>query len=245
MEDALPTYSGGLGVLAGDHLRAAADLGLPLVAVTLLYHGGYFEQQIDGAGVQHELAVEWSPAAILTPHPERVAVELNGRRVEVGAWSRVIPGAGGRPGAGLLPRHQAAGQPSRGPADLRPALRRGVGATPTPRGGPGPGRSGHAGRAGPPRHRGPAHERGALVAAGVGRGRPGGVGRNGRHRERPPSPLVCSPPTPRCPPGTTGSTRRWCAGCSAPRPCPHWPRPGPCTGRAQHERARRRRRRTT
>ena len=50
----LPIYSGGLGVLAGDHLKAAADLGVPLVGVGLLYRGGYFRQGVDAAGRQTE-----------------------------------------------------------------------------------------------------------------------------------------------------------------------------------------------
>ena len=58
VDDAMPTYSGGLGVLAGDHLRAAADLGLPLVGVTLVYHHGFFRQQlIDDGGSTGERPV--------------------------------------------------------------------------------------------------------------------------------------------------------------------------------------------
>ena len=54
VDASLPIYSGGLGVLAGDHLKAASDAGLPLVAVGLLYHGGYLRQTLDDAGWQHE-----------------------------------------------------------------------------------------------------------------------------------------------------------------------------------------------
>ena len=50
----LPTYSGGLGVLAGDHIKASADIELPMVAVTLLYKEGYFKQEIDSQGKQRE-----------------------------------------------------------------------------------------------------------------------------------------------------------------------------------------------
>lgn len=53
--EALPIFSGGLGVLAGDHLKSASDLGIPLVALTLMYREGYFNQRIDGDGRQHEL----------------------------------------------------------------------------------------------------------------------------------------------------------------------------------------------
>jgi len=54
VDASLPIYSGGLGVLAGDHLKAASDAGLPLVAIGLLYHGGYLRQTLDDAGWQHE-----------------------------------------------------------------------------------------------------------------------------------------------------------------------------------------------
>ena len=49
LDPAMPTYSGGLGILAGDTLRSAADLGVPMVAVTLLHRKGYFRQRIDDA----------------------------------------------------------------------------------------------------------------------------------------------------------------------------------------------------
>ena len=61
VEDALPSYCGGLGVLAGDHLRAAADLGLPIVGITLLYRSGYFHQTLGAGGEQHEKPVRWAP----------------------------------------------------------------------------------------------------------------------------------------------------------------------------------------
>ena len=95
LDDALPTYSGGLGVLAGDYLRSTADLGLPVVAVTLLYRGGFFDQRVDEEGRQHEERVEWSPEDLLEPLGERVSLELDGRRVLVGAWRLLLEGAGG------------------------------------------------------------------------------------------------------------------------------------------------------
>ena len=61
LEPHLPTYSGGLGVLAGDTIRAAADLGVPLIAVTLLHRRGYFHQRIDDAGRQVDSPVSWRP----------------------------------------------------------------------------------------------------------------------------------------------------------------------------------------
>jgi len=57
---AMPTYSGGLGVLAGDTLRSAADLGVPLVAFTLAHRKGYFQQHLDARGVQSEEVQLWN-----------------------------------------------------------------------------------------------------------------------------------------------------------------------------------------
>lgn len=95
LADDVPTYSGGLGVLAGDHLRAAADIGVPLVGVTLLYHGGYFAQHVDAEGRQHEAPVRWDPAAHLERLPIHVTVPVAGRRVRVGVWRAVITGVRG------------------------------------------------------------------------------------------------------------------------------------------------------
>jgi glycogen phosphorylase len=94
LEDAVPTFSGGLGVLAGDHLRAAADRGLPLAAVTLLYSHGFFRQTLV-AGAQHEAPVDWDPAAHLEELPVRVSVVVAGRKVVVGAWRKTLVGVDG------------------------------------------------------------------------------------------------------------------------------------------------------
>jgi len=94
LDDRLPTFSGGLGVLAGDHLRAAADRGLPLAAVTLLYRQGFFTQSIVG-GEQREAPAEWSPRAHLEELPVRVPVVVAGRRVEIRVWRATVRGAGG------------------------------------------------------------------------------------------------------------------------------------------------------
>jgi starch phosphorylase len=91
----VPTYSGGLGVLAGDHLRAAADLGLPIAGVTLLYAGGYFRQHLDEHGFQGEDAVDWDPADRLERLDVRVEVEIGERRVWVGAWCMWLEGTSG------------------------------------------------------------------------------------------------------------------------------------------------------
>jgi starch phosphorylase len=82
----MPTYSGGLGVLAGDAIRAAADLKVPMVAVTLLHRKGYFYQRLDGAGRQIEEPVDWAVNDFLTELPERVSVTIEGRVVAVRAW---------------------------------------------------------------------------------------------------------------------------------------------------------------
>jgi starch phosphorylase len=60
--DEIPTFSGGLGVLAGDFLKSASDLGLPVVGVTLVYHEGFFRQELDSAGRQVEYPVPWAPS---------------------------------------------------------------------------------------------------------------------------------------------------------------------------------------
>ena len=64
VHNSLPLYSGGLGVLAGDHLKSASDLQLPLVAVGLLYHYGYFRQRLNRIGWQEELYGETDPAQL-------------------------------------------------------------------------------------------------------------------------------------------------------------------------------------
>jgi starch phosphorylase len=96
LEPALPTYSGGLGVLAGDSLRAAADLGVPMVGVTLLHRKGFFRQHLDGHGNQTESPAAWSPEQLLEPLPARVAVAIEGRPVQVRAWRYVIQGVSGQ-----------------------------------------------------------------------------------------------------------------------------------------------------
>jgi starch phosphorylase len=80
------TYSGGLGVLAGDTIRSSADLKLPMVAVTLVSKKGYFTQDIDDKGNQVETPAEWDQKKFMTLLPNRVTVELEGRDVVVQAW---------------------------------------------------------------------------------------------------------------------------------------------------------------
>jgi starch phosphorylase len=83
----LPQYSGGLGVLAGDHLKGAADMGLPLVGVGLFYEHGYFHQKLDEHGWQHEEFPLLDPATLpLSPVDAKVALELAGEHVETEVW---------------------------------------------------------------------------------------------------------------------------------------------------------------
>jgi starch phosphorylase len=91
----VPTYAGGLGVLAGDIVRAAADRGLPFVAVTLLHRKGYFRQRLDATGRQREQPADWSVEANLEPLPVRITVTTNGRPVVVRPWQRRVHGIDG------------------------------------------------------------------------------------------------------------------------------------------------------
>ena len=91
----MPTYSGGLGVLSGDTLRAAADLRAPIVAVTLLHRQGFFRQHLAADGTQTESAPQWDPAQFLEPVAGTVTLPLEGRDVRLRAWLYRIAGAGG------------------------------------------------------------------------------------------------------------------------------------------------------
>jgi starch phosphorylase len=92
----LPTYSGGLGVLAGDTLRAAADLGLPMIGITLLHRKGYFRQHLDEQGNQSETPNDWSPETTLDALPATATVSIEGQAVRVRAWRYVVRGVTGR-----------------------------------------------------------------------------------------------------------------------------------------------------
>jgi starch phosphorylase len=82
----IPTYSGGLGMLAGDTLRSAADLGIPLVAFSLAHRKGYFQQHLNPAGDQTEEVQPWNPADLCTEEAARIRVSVEGRDVTVRAW---------------------------------------------------------------------------------------------------------------------------------------------------------------
>jgi len=95
LENAMPSYSGGLGVLAGDTIRAAADLRLPMVAVCLLYRKGYFTQILAEDGAQTEEPVDWHVEDFLKEEAARVSVPLEGRRVELRCWRYDVKGVHG------------------------------------------------------------------------------------------------------------------------------------------------------
>ncbi|MBN1189557.1 MAG: alpha-glucan family phosphorylase [Dehalococcoidales bacterium] len=95
IESAMPTYSGGLGVLAGDTLKAAADMSLSMTGVTLLNRKGYFFQHLDAGGNQTEIPADWDPARFLTPLDERVSVQIEGRQVAIRPWRYTLTGAFG------------------------------------------------------------------------------------------------------------------------------------------------------
>ena len=83
---AMPTYSGGLGVLAGDTLRSTADLGVPLVAFSLVHRKGYFQQHLNAAGMQSEDIQPWNPADFCTEEKARVTVSVEDRIVTIRCW---------------------------------------------------------------------------------------------------------------------------------------------------------------
>lgn len=90
LKNEIPTYSGGLGVLAGDTIRSSADLNLPLVAITLISKKGYFRQEIDEKGRQIEYPDEWQPSKFMIKLPNRVKIKIEGRDVYIQAWLYVV-----------------------------------------------------------------------------------------------------------------------------------------------------------
>ena len=92
LKSGMPTYSGGLGILAGDTIRSASDLKIPLIAVSLLYRKGYFYQKLDSSGWQTEEPVEWVVEDFLEEMTERVSVTLEGRMVYLRAWRYEVKG---------------------------------------------------------------------------------------------------------------------------------------------------------
>src|SRR5277367_3449095 len=95
LSPALPTYSGGLGMLAGDTLRSAADTAAPMVAISLVHRRGYFRQHLDEHGQQTEFDVPWSPETTLPSAGETVSITMQGREVHIRAWRFDVLGVTG------------------------------------------------------------------------------------------------------------------------------------------------------
>jgi len=95
LDPSMPTYSGGLGILAGDTLRAAADLGLPMIGVTLLHRQGYFRQHLDLTGNQLESPAVWNFEEVLEPMAPRILVPIEGQQVHLCAWRHLVRGVFG------------------------------------------------------------------------------------------------------------------------------------------------------
>ncbi len=94
-DERFPTYSGGLGVLAGDVLRAAADLELPMMGITLAHRQGYFHQILDEAGRQSEKPEPWEPEKVLELAEPTIAIPLANRKLYLRAWRYWITGVTG------------------------------------------------------------------------------------------------------------------------------------------------------
>lgn len=88
----IPTYAGGLGILAGDTLRSATDLNVPMVAVSLVCRRGYFKQEINDEGQQLEHSELWEPAKWATPLNAKVAITIEDRTVWVCGWLYIMKG---------------------------------------------------------------------------------------------------------------------------------------------------------
>jgi len=86
----IPTYSGGLGILAGDTIKSAADLNVPMVAITLLNRHGYFTQHIDEIGNQRETPAQWNIGSELEKLPARVSIQIEDRIVQIGVWKKKV-----------------------------------------------------------------------------------------------------------------------------------------------------------
>ena len=95
LDSSMPTYSGGLGILAGDTLRAAADLGLPMIGLTLLHRQGYFRQHLDVTGNQLESPAVWNFEEVLEPMAPRILVPIEGQQVHLCAWRHLVRGVFG------------------------------------------------------------------------------------------------------------------------------------------------------
>ena len=215
--EVLPQYSGGLGILAGDHLKAASDLGVPLIGVGLLYRAGYFAQCLSADGWQLEHYPSLDPTAcrskllrqadgsavvITVPLPEGRTLHAHVWRAQVGRVSA----------AAARQRHR--GERAGRARGHRPALRRRRGPPPPPGDAARHRRRAcgarllrahrHPAARGVPRQRGPR----GLPGRGADPRADGGARADLRRRRcRPSAPAPCSPRTPRCRPASTGSRR--------------------------------------
>ena len=95
LQSAVPSYAGGLGILAGDTLRAAADAGIPMVGVSLLSRKGYFRQHLDASGWQSETPINWPVNDYLQLQEPHVTVDIEDRQVMVQTWRYDIQGIDG------------------------------------------------------------------------------------------------------------------------------------------------------
>lgn len=92
LESSIPTYSGGLGLLAGDFLRSAADLNIPLIGVSLLYRKGFFKQKIDSEGNQIEESENWDPKKFMKKLNQKTKVKIRNREVVLSCWLYELKG---------------------------------------------------------------------------------------------------------------------------------------------------------
>src|SRR5882672_11176478 len=94
LDPGMPTYSGGLGMLAGDTIRSAASLKVPMVCVTLLHRKGFFTQKLDANGWQTEEPAAWPVEQFCQEQPTRAEVSIEGRPVHLRAWRHALKGFG-------------------------------------------------------------------------------------------------------------------------------------------------------
>ncbi len=224
----LPQYSGGLGILAGDHLKTASDLGVPLIGVGLLYQHGYFRQQFSREGWQQEtypvLDPDGLPITLLREDDGTPAqVRLVGPRRQRAGGAH-LRGAG-RPRAAAAARHRRRGQPAAAARGHRPALRRHHRAPPAP--GAPPRASAGSARCAPspgspatpsPRSSTPTRATPASSASSGSASSPSprtARDSTSTRRSRSPAPARCSPRTPPCPRASTGSRASWWSSTSA------------------------------
>ena len=95
IDERIPTYSGGLGILAGDTLKSCADLNIPIVGMTILSENGYFYQKIDSEGNQIELPINFNINDFLTLLPSKTSIKIEGRSVNIRIWYYLVEGISG------------------------------------------------------------------------------------------------------------------------------------------------------